>query len=325
MIVKIPKDAEVPLIGAICFGFVDRGTNLLQVRPTSICPLNCIFCSTDLGPKSKTRVTEYFVDWEYMVEVGKEIAKFKGNKNLQMHIDFGEPTAYKQIIELVQGLKEIRGVDVVSMETKSLLLEEGKIEELEEVGLTRINLSLDAIDPLITKKLVGSDSYDVSRILEIARYIKKIGIDLLIAPVWVPGINDIEIPKIIGFAKEIGASLGIQKYESHKYGRKPEGIKPISWWKFYRKLEEWEKEFNVKLRITAKDFGIEKRSPVPNVLRKGEKVKVKITIPGWMREEKIGVARNRCITVTNCKAEVGDEVWVRIIKNKDNIYISKII
>ncbi|HDD34251.1 MAG TPA: radical SAM protein, partial [Thermofilaceae archaeon] len=45
----------IPLIGHLAFGIVDRGTNLLQIRPTSSCPLSCVFCSVDAGPASKRR------------------------------------------------------------------------------------------------------------------------------------------------------------------------------------------------------------------------------------------------------------------------------
>jgi uncharacterized Fe-S cluster-containing radical SAM superfamily enzyme len=33
---------NMPLAGHIAFGVIDRGTNILQVRPTTICPYNCI-------------------------------------------------------------------------------------------------------------------------------------------------------------------------------------------------------------------------------------------------------------------------------------------
>ena len=98
-IVRIPDDAELPLIGCICFGLIDRGTNLIQVRPISGCNLNCIFCSVDEGPNSKTRVTSYVVDLDYLMEWFIEIAKFKGNKHIEAHIDgTGEPTLYPQLV-----------------------------------------------------------------------------------------------------------------------------------------------------------------------------------------------------------------------------------
>lgn len=322
-LIRIPTDVELPLVGSICFGVIDRGTNLLQIRPTTICPLSCPFCSVDAGPNSKRRVTDYVVDSNYLIEWAEETANYKGNYDLQMHIDFGDPSTYSELMKLVQGLKEIKGVETVSMETKSLLLNEEKIDKLAEVGLSRINLSLDSVDAEVAREMTGTKSYDVDRITELARYIGK-KMDLLITPVWVPGLNDEEIPKIIQFAKNHGIKLGIQKYEAHKFGRKPRGIKPLTWWKFYQKLGEWEKEFDVKLRISHKDFRIQKRKMLPIVLEKGKKVKVKIKAPGWMRGEMIGVAKSRCVTVVDCKAELGDEAIVRILENKHNIYIGRI-
>jgi uncharacterized Fe-S cluster-containing radical SAM superfamily enzyme len=277
-----------------------------------------------LGPNSKTRVTDYIVELDYLLDWVREIAKFKGEK-LQAHIDFGEPTLYPKLIELVQGLKEIEQIEIVSMESKNLHLDFKKIDELAEVGLERINLSLDALEPELARRLAGMQDYDVTKIIELAEYIAKTRIKLLLAPVWVPGLNDEEIPKIIKFAKEIGAKLGIQKYEAHKYGRKPKGVKPTSWWKFYRKLEEWEKEFNLKLKIAPKDFGIEKRKMLPIVFEKGEKVRVEVKAPGWIRDEMVGVAKNRCISIVNCKAEIGDELKVEILENKHNLYVAKIV
>jgi hypothetical protein len=164
---------------------------------------------------------------------------------------------------------------------------------------------------------------DVTRIKELARYIAKTKIELLLAPVWVPGLNDEEIPKIIQFAKEIKAKLGIQKYEAHKYGRKPKKVKPITYWKFFRQLEDWEREFKVKLKISPKDFGIRRMKMLPILFKRREKVRVEISAPGWMKGEMIGVAKERCITVVDCEAEVGDEVRVRILKNKHNLYLAR--
>ncbi|MEM7819101.1 MAG: radical SAM protein [Candidatus Aenigmatarchaeota archaeon] len=325
-LVKIPEDAEIPLVGLIQIGIIDRGTNLLQIRPTSICNLNCPFCSTDSGPFSKFHTTEYIAELDYLVEWVKELIKFKGK--IHAFLDsVGETLTYKKIVELVQEISEM-DVESIAIETNGTLLTEKLVDELKEAGLHRINLSLHALNEELAKKLAGDKSYDVKKILEIARYIAESGIELLITPVWIPGINDEEIPKIIEFTKSINKNkrwpfLGIQKYEIHKYGRKIERVKALNWWKFFRKIEEWEKEFKVKLRIRPEDFGIKKVKIYPIVFEKGEKARVKILAPGWMKNEMIGVARNRSLTILNCEAEIGDEIKVRILRNKHNLYIAE--
>ena len=329
-VIKIPKDVELPLIGLIQVGIIDRGTNLLQVRPTTICNLNCTFCSTDSGMKSRMRVTEYIVSLDYLVDWFKEIVKFKGSHDIEGFIDStGEPVTYPKLVELVQELSDIRGVETVALETNGVLLTEEKIDELSEAGLSRINLSLHALNPEISRELSGCEWYDVERIKDITRYIAQSRVELLLTPVWIPRVNDEEIPRLIEFTRKINQNkrwpcLGIQKYEAHRYGRKPRGIKEISWWKFFRQLELWEKQFGIKLKLNSKDFGVHKRKMLPYVFRKGEKITVEVKAPGWMKNGMIGVAEDRCVTIINCKAIIGNKIRVRILRNKHNLYVAKV-
>ena len=327
-VIRIPRDAELPLIGAIMFGIIDRGTNLLQIRPTSVCNLNCIFCSTDAGPFSKTRVNDYEVELSYLVDWFKEIAKFKEYNHLIAFIDsVGDPLTYPKIVDLVQALNDLK-VENIAIETNGTLLSEELIDELKEVGLKQINLSLHALDKELAKKLSGTDFYRVEKILRMAKYVVEKNIELIITPVWIPKINDKEIEKIILFSKEINRNkkfppLGIQKYQVHKYGRKVKGVKEIRWYYFYKKLEEWEKKFDYKVKIGPRDFKIFKWKPLPKPFKKGDKIKVEIKCNGWLKNEMIGEAKNRCISVLDVKAKKGDLVNVEIIRDKDNLYLAK--
>jgi uncharacterized Fe-S cluster-containing radical SAM superfamily enzyme len=326
-LIRIPKDVELPLIGLVQIGIIDRGTNLLQLRPTSLCNLNCIFCSTDAGNFSKYRFTEYIVEKDYFIEWLKEVIKFKGR--IHAFLDsVGEIFTHPKILDIISEISQLEGIESVAIETNGTLLDEEKIDELEEMKISRINLSLHALEADLNKKLVGCEGYDTERMIEIIKYIAKSKIDLTLTPVWVPGLNDEEIPKIIEFAKrEIRNKkfpiLGIQKYEAHKFGRKPKGIKPISWFKFFKQLEEWEKKFGIKLRLSPLDFGIFKTNSLPIVFKVGEKVNVEIKAKGWMANEMIGVARERSITVVNCDESLGKSLKVRILRNADNIYIAR--
>ncbi|RLF11349.1 MAG: radical SAM protein [Thermoprotei archaeon] len=330
-ILKVPDDVETPLLGCIAFGVIDRGTNLLQVRPTTLCPLSCIFCSVDSGPKTSRRQAEFLVDLNYLLETFKEVVKVKGAHNIEAHIDtVGDPLTYPHIVDLVQGLADTQGVEVVSMQTHGALLTERTVEELEEAGLSRVNLSIDALDEELARKLSDTPSYDIERITWIAEYIaKSTNIDLLISPVWVPSLNDGEIPKIIEFALKIGAGkrwppLGIQKMEVHKYGRKPKGVKAMTWYRFYRSLKELEARFKVKLILSPRDFGIHKRVKVPSPFRRFEKVRVRVVGPGWLKGEKLGVAKGRTLTLVDAdQVKIGSTVSVTVIGVKDGLYIAR--
>lgn len=324
--IRITEASGIPLIGSLYFGIIDRGTSLLQVRPSCGCNLNCPFCSVDAGPKTKTRATSYEVEMEYLLGAVQEIARFKG-PGVECHIDSpGEPLMYSRLPELVAALREIPEVTAISLQTNGTLLDAALIAALESAGLDRINLSLHAIDPAIARELAGVDWFDIDKVIASARAVARSRIDLLIAPVYIPGINDAEIPKLIRFAQEIGAGkqfppLGIQKFEHYRYGRSPKGVKAQSWWQFYnRSLRPWEKEFGLKLELNpVRDFGTVRRPFVPLAFEKGEKVTVEIRAPGWIRGEMLGVARNRVVSVYNCEKQAGN-VRVKIVSTKHNIY-----
>ena len=329
-LVEVPTDW--PLLGCIAFGIIDRGTNLIQVRPSSSCPLSCIFCSTDAGPFSRNRQTEYVVDPDHMIKWFKVVAETKKSKSLEAHIDtVGDPLTYPKLVDLVHRLSEISKVRVISLQTHGSLLSYRVISDLEAAGLSRINLSIDALDPQLAKRLAGTQHYDLDHVLKMAEAISKSKIDLLIAPVWVPGLNDQEIPKIIEYALKIGAGkrwppLGIQKYVVHKYGRKPKGVRPMTWYRFYKELHELEKRFKVKLILKPDDFGIVKDAKMPLSFKKGEKVRVRVVGVGWLRGERLAVdlRRERIMTLVNAPhIEVGSTVLAKILTCKDNIYVAE--
>jgi hypothetical protein len=326
-LVHVTQESGIPLVGCLYFGVIDRGTNLLQVRPSSSCNLNCPFCSVDAGPLSRTRITDYDVELDYLMDWVREIAHFKGT-GVECHIDSpGEPMIYPQIVDLVMELKGLKEVTVVSMQTNGTLLDEERVKALEEAGLDRINLSMQAHSFDLARQLAGISWYDILRIEKVARAIAESKIDLLIAPVYMPGINDEEIPKLIKFALEVGAGkkwppLGIQKFERYRLGRSPKGVRILNWWKFYNQhINVWEKEFSVKLILTPKDFGVEKRQMLPTAFRQNEKTRVEIRGPGWVKGEKLGVGRGRVVSVMDCPVDSG-LVKVKIVSAKHNIYVA---
>ncbi len=321
---------DIPLFGCIAFGIIDRGTNVLQVRPISECPLSCIFCSTDAGSRTRQRISEYMVDLPQLFAAFEWAASYKESNDIEAHIDtVGEPSMYPQLAELVEGLSNNSHVKTISMQTNGALLSEKLIDKLGSAGLSRINMSIESLEPELAKRIAGTDAYNLPRVLENAEYIaRNTGIDLLIAPVWLPGINDEEIPKLIEFALRIGAgkrwpALGIQKFLPHKYGRR-QGIRPMDWEEFYLRLRRWEEMYGIKLVLKPEDFGSFECKPIPRAFKRYEKVKVKVVGPGWMKGEKLAVARDRVITIVGAdRIPVGNEVFVRMERVVDGIYIAK--
>ncbi|MGQ4833253.1 MAG: radical SAM protein [Candidatus Asgardarchaeia archaeon] len=327
----ISNDSKIPLIGTHYFGLIDRGTNLIQVRPVTGCPLNCIYCSVDEGPFSRTNFVDYYVDWKYLVHEFDKLVDFKGRHNIEAHIDGqGEPLLYPDIVKLVSSLRNIDGVEVISMQTNGVLLTYDLIDQLHKAGLDRINISINSLSNSKAAMIAGLSSYKVDKIIKVVTYANSLGIHVLIAPVWISGLNDKDILEIIDFAKnnlkriKNWPILGIQNYEYYNRGRNPKGFKSIAFNDFYKRLAKLEKTKNIKpLILSLKDFSMHKRRMLPYVYRKKQIISTKLVLPGRHLNEFIGVTNERSIEVFNTRnkrVSLGKAVKVMIVRNKHNIY-----
>ena len=328
--VYIHQSSGIPLIGTNYFGLIDRGTNIIEVKPITSCNISCIFCSVDEGPSSRRKV-DFVVEKDYLVNEFRKIVEFKtrqfSNSNIDAHINAqGEPMLYADMVELVRDIMLIKGVNRSSIDTNGTLLSKQLVDELAKAGLTRINLSLNALDHEKAQKLAGYP-YNLNRVIEIAEYIPT-KMDLIIAPVWVPGYNDEELPKLAKFAKEIGAgkscpSIGVQNLLNYRFGRNP--VESASMEGFYQRMRELEQQHSIKLIFDKKDFSVEDLPELPKPFKKGQMVEAEITLPGRIGNEKLAVASNRLISVPNCYKEEGSIVKLRIKRTKHNIFLGELL
>lgn len=322
-LIKIDKTTNIPLLGMIHIGVIERGSSLLQVRASTVCNMKCTFCSTAANSYNM-HPYNYEVELNYLLDWVREVIRLKQGKVNQINIDsVGEPTAYKHIVDLVRECKKIQGIEIVTMQSNSTLLSKEKIKALEEAGLNRINLSIHSLVPEQGKELFGSQNYNLKKILENCRLINRSKIELNLTPVCLPRINDEQISSIIEFAKELSCRISIQKYEIYKYSRKEKRVKEQNWYKFYKYLEELEKKHNYKLKLGPIDFKIYKSPRVPLVFRRNDVVMAEVVMPGWMKNEVVAVANNRAITVVDCNAKMRAKIKVRILETRDSIYIGK--
>ncbi len=322
-LVYVTRESGLPLVGHTAFGLIDRGTNLIQVRPVSGCNLNCIFCSVDEGV-SRSRQTDYIVDTDYLVDEFKKLAALKGD-DVEAHIDGqGEPFIYPYMAELLEKLREVPQVKVVSAQTNGMLLSPEKARAMEGL-LDRVNLSLSSLDDRRARMLAGTSLYDVEHVKDVARDIAASKIDLLLAPVWVPGFNDEEIPKIIEFGLEIGAGkrwpgFGIQNYVRYQFGKKVKG-RPMKFSEFFKRLDMYEKQYGVRLKLAPADFGIHRAPSLPKAFRKGERLRLKLIAPGRVFGEMLAADRGRAIGVLTDKP-VGSTVFAEVTRTTDNVYVA---
>ena len=309
----------IPLIGSLYFGIMDRSTNIIEMRPITGCNLNCIFCSVDM----EKGMRDFVVNVDYLVKEFEKLAalKLKEVSHIEAHINAqGEPLLYSPIVELVRKVSKIKGVDVVSIDTNGTLLTKELIDDLVDAGLTRFNVSLNSFNQKVANKL-SERSYPLNNVIDMCKYIAKKS-QLLLAPVWLKGINDEDIEDVIKFGLSIGAKIiGVQNFLEYRCGKNP--IKQQSWEDFYSLLERLEKRYKTKLILSREDFKIEKAIVLKKPFKKDSFVEAEIVCDGRFEGEKLAKAGERAIVIPSCKKT--GKVRVKITRDKYNVFYGKLV
>jgi hypothetical protein len=222
------------------------------------------------------------------------------------------------------------------MQTNGLFLTHEIIQRLNNVGLSRINISLNTFDKELAADLTSCHPYDINSLVKHIRLLLDSQINVLIAPVWFPGVNDNDIEDIIKFVSDLRSQgysntqiqIGIQKYLTYKTGRTLKKIRPKTWGYFYNQLSDLEDKYNLKLKLGPNDFGIHERRLYSLNVKPDELLSVKIISPGRWSKEAIGkVDENFAIKVllnspvSSSSQVIGKDLKVRILRtsDKDNI------
>jgi len=316
-LIYIDTNSEIPLMGVDFLGIIDRGTNIIELKPITICNLKCKYCFVKAGDYD----TDFMINSIYLIQKVKEIIKIKGNHDIEIHIaPYGEILLYPELFELISKLWEIEGIKTISMQSNGLLLSSEIIQKLKDVKLSRINISLNTLNEEKANYLCATSHYNLNQLIQNIKSLLNENIDVLIAPVWFPGENDKDIEDIIkfvlnfrneGYSKK-NIQIGVQKYLIYKTGRKLKKIRPKSWGYFYNYLSKLEKKYNIRLKLGPSDFGIHRRKSVSTLgLKKNDLINVKIVSKGrWKRE---------------CIARINKDLGIKILLRKPLIFNESLI
>ena len=317
--IYIHQESGIPLIGTNYFGIIDRGTNMIELKPMNGCNLDCIYCSVDEGFSSR-RLIDYIVEKDYLVSEFKKLVEFKDCENIHALIaGQGETLLYPDIVELVSDLAKIPNVKNITIITNGIMLTQELIDTLSDNGLTRLNISINSLEQGLADK-IANRHYNVKKVMEMIEYASK-RIEVVLVPVLIPTINDAEIPKIIDFAISIknqrgNIRLGIQNFLNYRFGRNP--VNQISWEQFYARLAEMQNLKDEMPLIYKEEVLIETKELI-KPFKKGQIVNAKVVCNGRLKNEKLAVVDGRVISVINCKKD--GIVKIRIIRSKHNIFV----
>ncbi|HAS04832.1 MAG TPA: GTP 3',8-cyclase MoaA [Dehalococcoidia bacterium] len=194
-----------------------RNINYMRISITDRCNMRCIYCNSHLAPHLNH---DDILRYKEIQKIVKAAARL-GVKNLR--ITGGEPLVRPDVGALIELLYLIEGINDISLTTNGVFLEK-YLDELQEAGLKRVNISLDSFNTDKFKYITGGGNLDdVMRGIEASI---EAGLDpVKINMVPIKGINDDEI---IDFAKKsITHGWNVRYIEYMPFADSPEDKKKL--------------------------------------------------------------------------------------------------
>jgi cyclic pyranopterin phosphate synthase len=118
-----------------------RKINYLRLSITDRCNLRCRYCMPEEG-------VDLIKHGDLLTyeEIFRVVEVFARNGISKIRLTGGEPLVRRGVVDLVRGIGKIEGIQDLSLTTNGVLLRE-YAKDLAEVGLRRINISLDTLRP----------------------------------------------------------------------------------------------------------------------------------------------------------------------------------
>ena len=312
------RNSGIPLFGNVAFGIVYRESSIIEIKPMNGCNLDCVYCSISEGLSS--RKNDFVVEKDYMVSELFTLLEFVGEP-VEIHIGVqGEPFLYGDIEGLITDLQAHPMIHTISIDTNGTMLSKAMIDRLALCTKLQLNLSLDAIDPDIAKKMAGITNYNIKHVLEVISYASA-RLNVIVAPVMVKKYNEAEMEKVIAWIAglEVQPKLGIQNFLRYKTGRNP--AQEIPWDKFYKLIEGWETKYKIKLRWSKDDFKIRETKKLPKPFKKADVVNAIVKSVDRFPGGVIAVAQGRTISIPDVEFRRDMPIKVKIARDKHNIFV----
>jgi cyclic pyranopterin phosphate synthase len=123
-----------------------RNIHYLRISLTDHCNLRCVYCM----PEDMTfRPNAELMQDDEILLLARLFADLGFDK---IRLTGGEPTVRANIVDIVRGIASTAGIQSLSMTTNGVLLSK-LAGPLAAAGLTRVNVSLDTLDPVKFKQM----------------------------------------------------------------------------------------------------------------------------------------------------------------------------
>jgi GTP 3',8-cyclase len=179
----------------------------LRISVTDRCNFRCVYCM----PKEVYGRDHRFLDRKELLsfeEITRVAGTFVGLGTRKLRITGGEPLVRRDVEHLIEQLATL-GAELTLTTNASLLA--AKAQALADAGLSRITVSLDALDDATFRRLNDVD-FPVARVLEGIDAATAAGLPVKVNAVVKRGVNDDQIVPMAAFFRERGQTLRFIEY-----------------------------------------------------------------------------------------------------------------
>jgi cyclic pyranopterin phosphate synthase len=178
-----------------------RDISYLRVSVTDRCDFRCVYCMAEdmtFLPKADILTLEE-LDRLCSVFIEKGVRKLR--------LTGGEPLVRRNVMQLITSLsRHLRtgALDELTLTTNGSQLAR-YAADLKAVGIERINVSLDTLNPTLFHEITRWG--DLNKVLNGIEAARRAGLAIKINTVALKGVNDDELPALIRWAHGLGMDL----------------------------------------------------------------------------------------------------------------------
>ena len=130
-----------------------RNIDYLRISVTDRCNLRCIYCMPEEGVQHVER--SLILQEEEILRICRVMAELGIRK---IKLTGGEPLVRPRMPLLVEKLKNMPGIEKVTLTTNGVLLKD-QMRDFARAGLDGLNISLDTLDPALFAKITARDEF----------------------------------------------------------------------------------------------------------------------------------------------------------------------
>ncbi len=176
-----------------------RNINYVRISITDRCNLRCLYCMPSEGVEWLEHSS--ILSFEEILRLARLLA---GLGISRFKLTGGEPLVRKGATGLVRAIKQLPGVEEVTLTSNGQALGE-HLAELADIGLDGLNISLDTLDPKLFEQI--SRRSGLEKTLSALRQAISMGFKVKVNCVPMRGVNEQDFVKLVELARHAAVSV----------------------------------------------------------------------------------------------------------------------